>query len=212
MKNIKTITRHSDDKRTMFLRTFLVFLLALNVIAISPSAHAFWGKKKTPEEQKQEKGKKAAKEYNQGLEKMVSAQKHAEKSDSTFAFNYRATQNAKAQKDYQRAIKKFDKAIELNPQMYEAFSERGFCFRKLGRLKESFASYKQCLDLKPDYAPAIEYRGEGFLAQNLPDSANAALRELERLATQSPADTMFTVYQETLRKAIQIYQLERFKK
>ncbi len=212
MKTSKTNPNGAAKRRTSWFSLIMILALAMNFFTVSQSAQAFGGKKKTPEEQKQEDIKKAAKEYNKGLKKMDNARKHAEKSDSTFAFNYRATQNAKAQKDYERAIEKFDKAIALNPEMYEAFSDRGFCFRKLGKLDESFASYEQCLTLKPDYAPAIEYRGEGFLAKNMPDSANAALVELGRLASLSPTDTMFAVYQSTLKKAIQKYQLERFKR
>ncbi len=190
----------------------LVCVLALSMLSVPQTALAFGGKEKTPEEQKLERLKKADKEYNKGLDKMAKARKHAAKSDSTFAFNYRATQNAKARKDYERAIEKFDKALELNPEMHEAYSERGFCFRKLGQLDASFASYERCLNLKPDYAPAIEYRGEAFLARNQPDSAKSALLELERLAEENPSDTMFVTYQATLKLAIQQYQLRLFEK
>ncbi len=186
--------------------------LIFSITCVAPPVSAFWGKKKSPEEQQQERDKKAVKEYNKGLDKMAKASKHAKESDSTFAFNYRATQNAKARKDYQRALEKFDKALELNPEMYEAYSESGFCQRKLGRLDKSLTAYETCLSLKPDYAPAIEYRGEAFLALNLPDSAQSALNTLQQLAEQNPSDTMLSVYQATLKKALQVYQLESFQK
>ncbi len=207
----KNITRYPHN-RIHFLFTLLLCLITLSGFYIPQNASAFGGKKKTPEEQKIEDHKKAAKEYNKGLDKVDNARKHAEKSDSTFAFNYRATQNAKARKDYQRALEKFDKALELNPQMHEAYSERGFCFRKLGMLDESFVSYNLCLDLKPDYAPAIEYRGEAFLARNQLDSAKVALLHLERLTTENASDTTYTLYQATLKAAIQQYQLLFFEK
>lgn len=197
--------------RRMHLRSLAIIgALVFSATCAAPPASAFWGKKKSPEEQQEERLRKAAEEYNHGLDKMAKAKKHASESDSTFAFNYRATQNAKARKDYQRALEKFDKAIELNPEMYEAYSESGFCLRKLGHLDESLIAYETCLSLKPDYAPAIEYKGEAFLALNFPDSAQSALNTLQQLAEQNPSDTMFTVYQATLKKALQAYQLTGF--
>ena len=67
------------------------------------------------------------------------------------------------------------------------------------------------LRIKPDYAPAIEYRAEAFLGVDSVDAAQAALANLRQMAQSDSAQAaVFTAYADTLMVAIERYRLERF--
>lgn len=171
-----------------------VFILLL----FSSAAFASESDEKTPEEKAAEIIKKATKEYNRGVKYMAKAQEKLKKGDSAYAFNYRATSLAKAKKEYEKAIKKFNKAIKLNPKFVEAYSNLGFCLRKIGDYESSFSSYNMALSLDSSYAPAREYLGETYLAL---DSLAKALEQWELLLTIDSA------YADSLGRSIEIYKL-----
>ena len=56
----------------------------------------------------------------------------------------------------------FDKAVELQPNYAEAYSNRGNTLQKLGHLQEALASLDQAILLKPDFAEAYANRGNVF--------------------------------------------------
>lgn len=72
----------------------------------------------------------------------------------------------KAADAYANAAKKFTRATELRPGMFEAWNYLGYSNRKQGKYDAALAAYDRALKLKPDYAEAIEYRGHAFLALN----------------------------------------------
>lgn len=81
---------------------------------------------------------------------------------------------AKALDSYAGAAKKFTRATELRPGMYEAWNYLGYCNRKQGRYDVALAAYDRALALKPDYAEAIEYRGHAYLGLNRLSEAKEA--------------------------------------
>ena len=82
----------------------------------------------------------------------------------------------KADDAYAGAAKKFARAVEVRPGMYEAWNYLGYCNRKMGKLDAALAAYDRALSLKPDYAEAVEYRGHVYLGQNrLPEAKQAYL-------------------------------------
>ncbi len=176
----------------IFSKLFLILLLFAAVAIASESDE------KSPENQATEVLKKATKEYNRGVKYMVKAKEKLQKGDSAYAFNYRATSLAKAKKEYEKAIKKFNKAIKLNPEFVEAHSNLGYCFRKIGNFASSLSSYNTALTLDSSYAPAREYLGETYLAL---DSLNKAVMQWELLLSIDSA------YADTLNKSIEIYKL-----
>ena len=118
--------------------------------------------------------------------------------DSAFAYNYRATSDAKAKKEYEKAVKEFKKAVDMQPTMKEAYNNLGFCYRKLGQLDESLAAYTNALNLDPKFERAREYLGETYLAMDQMDKANEQLSVLKQL--QSP-------FADTLQLSIENYRL-----
>lgn len=186
--------------RNKNLRFVAAFLL---LFALASNALAFGSGKKTPEEKAAELIKKATKEYNRGVKHMDKARKQAQKGDSTYAFNYRATTEAKTKKEYKKAVKRFNKAIKHNAEFPEAHNNLGYCYRKLGKLEESLDAYAKALKLKPDFARAIEYLGETFLALDSLSGANEQLKRLKKLES---------IYADTLSRSIDLYRLAQVNK
>ncbi len=176
-----------------------VALLALTLLA-APAVYALGSGEKSPEEEKAEKGKKAVNEYNDGVKDMQAGKAIAQKGDSVYAYNYRATSDAKAKKSFEKAAGHFTEAIELKLDMPEAYNNLGYCYRKLGKLEESLKAYEKAISLKADFAQAREYRGETYLALGQLDKAQTDKDFLMQM--KSPLA-------DTLGKSIELYQLEK---
>ncbi|MGZ3898803.1 MAG: tetratricopeptide repeat protein [Bacteroidia bacterium] len=59
-------------------------------------------------------------------------------------------------KDNKKALEYFTKAISVNPTYLEAYFARGYTYAKLKDKTSATADYKMCLQLEPNYAPAIQ--------------------------------------------------------
>lgn len=178
-------------------------LVALALMTLASAAFAFGSGEKSPEEKAAESQKKGIALYNDGVKAMATARSIGQKGDSVFAYNYRATSDAKARKEFEKAVSKFTGAVELKPDLPEAYNNLGFCYRKLGDLDKSLAAYDKALAQKPDFPQAREYRGETYLALGKLDKANGELDFLKQM--RSPLA-------DTLAKAIEIFQLEQVNK
>ena len=60
---------------------------------------------------------------------------------------------------YAKAIASFDKALELKPDLHEAWYNRGNALYNLGRLEAARSSYDKALEIKPDLHEAWNNRG-----------------------------------------------------
>lgn len=58
--------------------------------------------------------------------------------------------------DVKEALKHFTQAINANPKYAEAYFARGVCYQELKDKDNAFADYNMCLQLKPNYEPAVE--------------------------------------------------------
>ena len=56
-----------------------------------------------------------------------------------------------AQKEFGEAIKSYDKALEIEPDMFEALSNKAFCMMLTDRLDEAYRLYKRTIELSPDF-------------------------------------------------------------
>jgi tetratricopeptide (TPR) repeat protein len=52
--------------------------------------------------------------------------------------------------DYEEAIASYDKALEIKPDYYEVWGNRGVALNDLGKYEEAIASYDKVLEIKPD--------------------------------------------------------------
>jgi tetratricopeptide (TPR) repeat protein len=105
-------------------------------------------------------------QYNGGVRLVEKADSLA--ADASHQADERKKQKAvtKAGQAYGNALKKFARATELNPSMYQAWNYVGYTNRKLGNFDAALQAYDRALRLKPDYPEAIEYRGHAYLGLN----------------------------------------------
>ncbi|MBD2204990.1 tetratricopeptide repeat protein [Calothrix sp. FACHB-168] len=62
-------------------------------------------------------------------------------------------------KEYEAAIASYDKALEIKPDLHEAWYNRGIALGNLGRYEQAIASYDKALEIKPDLHEAWNNRG-----------------------------------------------------
>ena len=64
--------------------------------------------------------------------------------------------------DYDKAIQHYSKALELNPQMAEAYNNRGIAYSDKGDYPHAIEDFNKAIELKPDYAEAYNNRGTAY--------------------------------------------------
>lgn len=79
--------------------------------------------------------------------------------------------------DYARAIKDYDKAIDLDPQDARAFYNRGISFRRLGQTDRAIIDYSQAIEIDPRYGKAYYNRG---IAHEALGRFDAAIQDTEK--------------------------------
>ena len=100
----------------------------------------------------------ALRAYNEGV-------KLVERADKA------GTDAKKAQKNYASALKKFESAVEGNPQLAEGWNYVGYCRRQTGDYGGALGAYDEALRLKAGFPEALEYRGHAYLGLNRVDDA-----------------------------------------
>ena len=66
--------------------------------------------------------------------------------------------------DPNKAKDYWDKAIAANPQMAEAYNNRGLAFYNLERYQQAINDFSQAIRMKPQYAEAFNNRGNAYYA------------------------------------------------
>ncbi|MBD2345392.1 CHAT domain-containing protein [Anabaena subtropica] len=101
------------------------------------------------------------------------------------ALFYQGLQQAKSG-DLSGAIATYEQAIQLNPNSYEYWFNRGLTLFHLERFVEAIASYDQAIELKPDYYKAWYNRG-GTLGQlGLYEEAIASFKQAIAVQADTP--------------------------
>ena len=70
----------------------------------------------------------------------------------------------KIKDEYQKGLKDFMKAAELDPSLYQAYNGMGYTLRKTGAAAKALEMYDKALQMAPGFPDAMEYRGEAYLA------------------------------------------------
>lgn len=153
------------------MRKFRVIaLMALASAVCAPALHAAGGGSmsmpapapqigETPEQ-------KAKRAYNAGVKLVKRADKQQERDA------------AKAADAYRKALGKFEEALGHEDSMPEAWNYAGYAKRKLGDFDGALAAYDRALSLRPDFAEAMEYRGQAYLGLNRVEEAKQAYLSL----------------------------------
>ncbi|MEM8720470.1 MAG: tetratricopeptide repeat protein [Cyanobacteria bacterium P01_G01_bin.39] len=63
---------------------------------------------------------------------------------------------------HDKAIKFYDQAIEINPDLYKVWTNRGASLADLGKYKEAIASYDKAVEINPNYYAAWNNRGNAL--------------------------------------------------
>lgn len=86
-----------------------------------------------------------------------------------------------------QALAAYDKAIQFNPQLSEAFNNRGTVRHELGQLSEASDDYSAAIKLKSDYAEAYNNRGNAYAALERFAEAERDLQTAVKLKDNSAA-------------------------
>ncbi len=108
----------------------------------------------------------AAQEYASGTGQFERARRFETERASMIDVDEKARNEKKIQRAYYNAKRHFDRALECDNRLTEAYTARGFALRKLGELDDSLESYNSALALVPDDAVSLQGRAETFLALN----------------------------------------------
>ncbi len=91
-------------------------------------------------------------------------------------------------RDWQNALRDFDRAIALRPKNFEAYNNRGLARQKLGDLVGARSDYDQSIQLNPQYAKAYNNRGSLQLKSG---SLDLAVKDFSRAMTLWPGHPGF---------------------
>ena len=86
--------------------------------------------------------------------------------------------------DYQRASRKYERAVRIDPDYAEAWSNLGYTYRKIGNFKDAVMAYKKAIRIAPDLAEAHEYLGEAYAEMGKFDLAEKELEILRQLGAE----------------------------
>jgi tetratricopeptide (TPR) repeat protein len=116
--------------------------------------------------------------YNDGISYRDKAVKLEKEAETEADAGKRQKLEAKAKDKHEDSIKKFVKATEKNPALFQAWGSLGYAYRKVGNYNASLAAYGKALEIQPNYTPAIEYRAEAYLGLNQLDSVKTVYMQL----------------------------------
>jgi len=122
----------------------------------------------------------ARRHYQAGLRAKAKAWKFEEKAAKEDDAEDREKLLAKAQKAYAGAIRSQTAAVKAFAKHYEALNELGYALRRTGQFTEAIAAYDRALAINSAYFPAIEYRGEAYLATGELEKVKSAYMVLFR--------------------------------
>jgi tetratricopeptide (TPR) repeat protein len=147
--------------------------LTLLTLTIASTALANGASKlpKAPERSPQEK---AVLSYNEGIGNREKAAKLEAELAGTTDSKKQESLRTKIDKKYESIVKQQLNAVKLDPNLYQAYGELGYAYRKLGNYTDALTAYDKALAMQPGYADAIEYRGEAYLGLNRIDDAKTA--------------------------------------
>jgi tetratricopeptide (TPR) repeat protein len=119
--------------------------------------------------------------YNDGVEYQEKAAKLEKEIATESDARKKEKLEAKVKDRHQDAVKKFLKATEKNPNLFQAWGSLGYSYRKVGDYPASLEAYNKSLAIQPNYTPAIEYRAEALLALNQVDEVKSVYMSLFRM-------------------------------
>ncbi len=84
---------------------------------------------------------------------------------------------------YKQAAMQYEKALQIDSQYAEAWSNLGYALRKQGEFDRAVKAYKKAIRLNPNLAEAHEYLGEAYAEMGKFDLAEKELKILRDLGS-----------------------------
>lgn len=96
---------------------------------------------------------------------------------------------AQNQKDYEGAVRLYQKALRVNPDYPDALNNMGFSLRSIGKryMDEAMQAYDKVLKLKRNHEGALEYQGELYLWRGELLKANENYQQLRSVSSREAA-------------------------
>jgi tetratricopeptide (TPR) repeat protein len=91
------------------------------------------------------------------------------------AFLFEQGQNAQERGDLVSAIKFYTGAIEADPQLFQAYYQRGVALAAMGKASEAEADFKKAIELEPSFARGHRALGQLLLDRGMTEAAKAEL-------------------------------------
>lgn len=85
------------------------------------------------------------------------------------------------QKLFKEAAQKYQKAVKIDSDYAEAYSNLGYCYRKQGRHSKAVNFYKKAIKLDPKLEEAHEYLGEAYAEMGKFKFAEKELKILKKM-------------------------------
>ena len=84
---------------------------------------------------------------------------------------------------WDEAIVQYTNAIELDPELAEAYNNRGSVYHYKGEFDNAIADYSRAIELDPNYDPAYYNRGNTYLYKGEFDNAIADYNKVIEVST-----------------------------
>ncbi|CAK66065.1 unnamed protein product (macronuclear) [Paramecium tetraurelia] len=109
----------------------------------------------------------------------------------------------KLNKEYQMAIRWFDKALQFDSKNLKVIDEKGQCLLKLNEFDEAIKCIDLALSINPKHVPSLAIKGDCLLSKNLYENALSILELALQInpydvCTLSIKGTVQTIYREML--------------
>ena len=93
-----------------------------------------------------------------------------EDDETTITWNQRGI-DASVGRQFAEAIKYYDRALEINPNMIDALNNKGIALRESGSFQEALACHERVIELDPQYADGWNAKGNVLLDLHTPGEA-----------------------------------------
>ena len=103
---------------------------------------------------------------------------------------HKAGQALRDKRNYTEAIVKFDRAIELDPELADAFYDRGTCYLKVGNFVPGILDFSRALELNPRFAD--QFYNKVYQVSYVVD-LNRVITELNKIVADHP-DVSYVIF------------------
>jgi tetratricopeptide (TPR) repeat protein len=117
---------------------------------------------------------------------VLDAQGHDVNKDSV----HNAGKTLRDKRNYTDAISKFDRAIALDPELAEAFYDRGTCYLKIGNFVPGILDFSRALELNPRFAD--QFYNKVYQVSYVVD-LNRVITELNKIVADHP-DVSYVIF------------------